>query len=103
MSPEGNTCVRLNAKVRPSGEKAGKASPKMAVGGEVNLLFSPLWMETRAMALLSLTARNLPSGDHEEPETVLSTSANFRSGPPRGEISRISLLLPEVRRKAIWR
>jgi hypothetical protein len=60
---------RANARVRPSGEKAGESSPTDAAGGKVSRCFSPVSISSRKIlkgspaAAASATARYFPSGE----------------------------------------
>jgi hypothetical protein len=62
--------IRLKARVRPSGEKAGLLSPIEADGADVTLRFWPVSIESKNKPKgscdepLSAIANDLPSGDH---------------------------------------
>src|ERR1700737_1171416 len=89
---------RLNARVRPSGEKAGELSPANCAGGDVTLRFSPVSIDSRnkgkgsARESLSLITSELPSGDQaksgpgKNARPGLEISASLRSGPPKAGI-----------------
>src|SRR5919201_5310770 len=94
MSLASTWLSRMKASVRPSGEKAGKKSSKGDIlGAEVNFRSSPLSSESRnklngsAGEWCSETARKFPSGDQSIP--TASVSANFRSGPPSAETTKM--------------
>src|SRR5580704_7967792 len=84
--------LRLNAKERPSGEKAGSKSPKDCFEGEVSLCFSPVSTDSRDSAKgpisesFSLMASQLPSGD-QAGRLEVKVSAILRSRPPIAGIS----------------
>src|SRR5207244_12745021 len=84
-SPRPLSVFRLNARVRPSGEKAGELSPDNCAGGDVSFRFSPVSIDSRNKAKgsvresLSPITSELPSGDQA------------RSGPGRNAARRLAL------------
>ena len=106
--------VRLNASVRPFGERDGQLSPIAGEGGDVSLRFSPVSIASRnnpAGSLgesRSLITSELPSGDQvrwvQKKKAVRNTSARntsaiLRSGPPRAGINSTAAFSRERSRR----